>query len=621
MHQPNLSSEYTDSHKSLVYFFKRFEKNETISSLSRKFNELISAKKDRGVDLINLYDKAIHEIETLIWQQELSKEHLATYQQLFHAQEILIEHQKHDARHRFIITIPVADRPQHLKTCLQSLLDLCKKYRYGGVTNNKYSKIHVLIADDSKLESSKLSHQQLVTAFSKNGLSIEYFGAIEQQAIIKKNRHCERKLDNIIGNIPSNTFYHKGASITRNIAYLKLNEFRNTDEPTLFYFIDSDQEFKVKIKTHNDEVDIYAINYFYYLDRLFSRQQIDVLTGKVVGDPPVSPSVMAGNFLEDLIAFTSRISKLEPHADCTFHNHDTNNADDAAYHDMADLFGFKSATESFQYNCMIKGQHDHIKCFIEISQKLNQFFDGEHPTRKSYYEYEEVETNIKPARTIYTGNYIFNENGLQYFIPFANLKFRMAGPVLGRIIKSDIGDRFVSANLPMLHKRTIDTLNQSEFRPGVEHKQHDINLSGEFSRQFYGDVMLFSMQSLAESGYPHSKADDATITQIVAKTIASMKAKYDIKHSENIEKINRLKTILNDPSHWWNTDTNLTTAKSNFDNFIHNIEINFGKDADVYNSIFSDKCISKHQSDIVNALISYTPDRALWGNTLDEAQP
>jgi len=601
---------------SLKYFLEQYKDDASIQAFSQQINT--SKQSDSNQQLIELYEKSIPVIERLLWSNELNIHQLKRYQDLFQELELLYSNETTDKRHNFIIAIPIADRPQHLQQCLQSLLNLCNLYRYGGIANSSYEKIKVLISDDSKQPENQQTNKQLAEDFTKRGIKVEYFGAIEQQAIIKKHTNNDIQLDNIIGNISADEFYHKGASITRNITYLKLNELRQPNVATLFYFIDSDQEFQVKIKTQTDEADVYAVNYFYYLDKLFTNKTIDVLTGKVVGDPPVSPSVMAGNFLEDLIAFISRISTYKERADCEFHQHDVHNADDAAYHDMADLFGFKPSIESFQYNCMIKGQHDHIQCFTELCNKLSQFFDGEHPTRKSYYEHETVEENIKPARTIYTGNYVFNETGLRYFIPFANLKLRMAGPVLGRIIKSDIGEHFVSANLPMLHKRTVQTIKQSEFRPGVEHQENSIDLSGEFTRQFYGDVMLFSMQSLTELGYPNTQVSSDKISAIVTSTINSMKEKYTTKHEANIKKIKHLKTLVNKPQQWWNTNTDLNTALLNLTSFIKNIELNFGSNAKVYSQLFSAGSTEKYQTDITAALLSYTSDRSLWNKLLKE---
>ena len=74
-----------------------------------------------------------------------------------------------------------------------------------------------------------------------------------------------------------------------------------------------------------------------------------------------------------------------------------------------------------------------------LARRLNGFFDGEHPTRKTPYEHESVMDEIRMARTIYTGNYVIRPECLRYYIPFAPLKLRMAGPVLGRIIRAELG--------------------------------------------------------------------------------------------------------------------------------------------------------------------------------------
>ena len=49
----------------------------------------------------------------------------------------------------------------------------------------------------------------------------------------------------------------------------------------------------------------------------------------------------------------------------------------------------------------------------------------------------------------------------------------------------------------MLHNRTVESGGQSEFRPGIETTRATIDMSGEFERQFYGDVMLFSVEKAA----------------------------------------------------------------------------------------------------------------------------
>jgi len=605
------------SYPSLNYFLELYKKNFSIQIISATFNQLTADDSYDSEDLINLYMDAISLIEQRIWSNDIDESIIKQYQQLFHELETIVSKNEHDTRHRFIVTIPVADRPQHLKSCLQSLLNLCQYFNYGGFTDKKFNKISVLIADDSKQAESIQANKEMAELFTRQGLEVEYFGAQEQQKIISQYQHDKSGLKNIIGNIDPDEFFHKGASITRNISYLKLKQLGKQDESVLFYFIDSDQEFQIKIHSDDGDKNVYAVNYFYYLDRIFSATDSQILTGKVVGDPPVSPSVMAGNFIEDVICFVSRMSGLKAEQDCQFHQQQHNKVDDAAYHDMADLFGFKPSAESYQYNCVLKGEHDHVKCFSDFSARLNQFFDGEHPTRKSYYEHEDVLANIQSARTIYTGNYIFKPKALKYFIPFANLKLRMAGPVLGRIIKADIADQFISANLPMLHKRTVSEIGQSEFRPGIDRQHDNVDLSGEFIRQFFGDVMLFSMEKLTALGYPAQTLAPDAIFETIKNTIDDMHSKYSIKHEEIVKKIATLKALLNHQQSWWNQQSGMQAARQNFDDFISNIEHNFGADASGYAFINSADNISHYQQLILAAITGYTDDMKNWQAVLN----
>ena len=308
-------------------------------------------------------------------------------------------------------------------------------------------------------------HKQIAAHFTAQGIETIYFGLEEQrQQLSRLSKHARQQLLNIVGDCDPAAFYHKGPSIMRNLTYLRLNEMADTAEKLLFYFVDSDQEFQIRIQTEEDDKTLYAINYFYHLDRIFSRHDVSILTGKVIGDPPVSPAVMAGTFLDDINSFLHQMAATKPHLPCQFHHQSQHNQDDAAYHDMADLFGFQPASNAYQYRCSLKGEHDHVQCLADFGTRLNQFFHGEHPTRKSYFNQEEPVADIKQARTIYTGNYLFNSEGLQYFIPFARLKLRMAGPVLGRIIQAESKERFVSANLPMLHKRTVEEIVAEDLR-------------------------------------------------------------------------------------------------------------------------------------------------------------
>jgi len=540
---------------------------------------------------------------------------LEEYQTAFQQLEQLIALKGEDQRHEFVIVIPVADRPQHLESCLNSLLYLCKTFGYGGYAENRFQKVSVIIADDSREAASINKNKAIADDANRKGLSTLYFGLEEQLVTIKTVvANDGEALHRILGNISHEAFYHKGPSIMRNIVYLKLNEIKK--ENILFYFIDSDQEFQLKICTPAGDRNIYACNYLYYLDQIFSSTDACILTGKVVGDPPVSPAVMSGNFLDDVIIFLSQIAGYDPSHPCQFHGNAQHNNDEASYHDMAALFGFKSSTEPYQYQCSLAGVHSNEQCFKHFSIKLIRFFYGEHPTRKTYYHHEDFLASVKPARTVYTGNYIFKPDALKYFIPFAPLKLRMAGPVLGRIIKAEVSSQFVSANLPMLHKRTVRGTGQSEFRPGLSADTGIIDLSGEFERQFYGDVMLFSIEKLIAMGYPQQKINNELIVQTVKATQATMLKHYHDQRNSIVTRLNSLNILFSGQGNWWNQATKNSEANHNLQTFIINVDHNFGDKSEVYGLLDSPSNKGKRFAEIVESIARYAEDRALWSDAL-----
>lgn len=586
--------------------------------LHNRFAEIAADDPD---GLIALYKEAIPLLEKMLWADEPDEPLLELYQALFRELETHIAARGDDERHHIILFIPVADRPGHLKTCLDSLLQLCRIYNYGGVAKNGYQKVSVMICDDSKVQENIQQHKQIAAQFQAQGLTTHYYGQQEQlQQIDKLSADAQQRLCRILGEADPAVFYHKGPSRMRNITLLKLQHMSEGHGRVLFYALDSDQEFRIKVGTQEGDRDLYALNYFYYLDEIFTGTNACVLTGKVVGDPPVSPAVMAGNFLEDVISFVEQMAGLVPQQTCQFHQHQEQKSDDAAYHDMAEMFGFKRAAHSYHYPCPLSHEHDNAASFRHFASQLNHFFYGEHPTRKTYYEYTAVNASLVPARTVYTGNYMFNRQGLKYFIPFAPLKLRMNGPVLGRIIKAELQERFVSANLPMLHKRTFAETGQSEYRPGINQTQQLVDMADEFERQYFGDVMLFSMEKLTAQSYPSDSLNREVITDIVNATEHTINRQYMAKHKEIILKLDRLNSVMNDAANWWNKSAEFDNARAAFRAFADNIEHNFGDDSYCYrlmNSV-AEKQIRLRQ--IIEAILNHPGDQQAWEQYVSQSQ-
>ena len=573
--------------------------------------------------IIDTYHQALPVIEKALWSASIDTGALANYQQTFRELEHFISLKGSDRRYSFIIVIPVADRPSHLTQCLNSLLTLCQLFHYGGLQDDHFKKVSVIVADDSNDTANIEQTRKACEHFSAQGLRTEYFGATEQKRLLQHtSRYRDGKLRRIVGNIPDSAgnpnFSHKGAAITRNITYLRLRQIldERQNDKLLFYFIDSDQQFNVVAPAHSTMQNLYAINYFHHLDEIFTTSAASILTGKVVGDPPVSPAVMAGHFQDDITGFLKTIDRLPPGQPCCFHDATTHHENDASYHDMASLFGFSNTDDSFRYHCTLHGAHNHKDCFNDFASKLNAFFHGEHPTRATYFNYAGALSTTTPARTIYTGNYIFRPDQLKHFIPFSSLQLRMAGPVLGRILKADINHAFVSANLPMLHNRTLEDSGQSEFRPGVRVHSKTVNLSGEFERQYFGDVMLFTIEKLVADGYPHKPFTADEIKQTIEATDKQLHEHYEDIRARILEKLSQLKATFGNANSWWNKTDGLDSAKTEFASFISNIEHNFGTGAESYSLIDSTENRSRRQQQIASAISNYPDDMAAWQEAL-----
>lgn len=587
-----------------------------VHELSVKLDHFMAAPDAKQNELIALYQSALLVVEQTLGKIALDGNTINRYQSAYRELEALIQSQGEDTRHSFVIIIPIADRPLHLKECLNSLLDLCRAFDYGGSHDGRYKKVMALIADDSKEPENSDRHRELGAQFNALGLETHYFGLEEQLAQLKQLPDASRKrLHRIIGNEDKDHFYHKGPSILRNIVYLKLNEMRTDDEQKLFYFVDSDQEFRVKLSGQSGDVEPYLVNYLYQLDRHFSQTQISVLTGKVVGDPPVSPAVMAGTFLDDVIAFVEQLTATQHDTPCGFHGQAAPADAGAAYHDMAGLFGFENKPRPYSYRCPLPHTnthaHTHADCFADFALRLNQFFDGVHPTRITYFNVGENTANTQAARTVYTGNYILRSSALRYFIPFATLRLRMAGPALGRLIQPELAAGFVSANLPLLHKRTVTQTGQSEYRPGVARTARRIDLSGEFERQYFGDIMLFSLEKLIAAGYPQHDVSDAAIEQILFITMKEMQQRYTAMQSDIMLKLTALNGLIENEQ-CWQSSAGDPAVKSAFRDFSENIAHNFGPVAKGFQHIRDPAIQALHQQRIHTAIKHYAQDRVCW---------
>ncbi len=572
---------------------------------------------------IQLYEQCYPLIEKAMWSEGAEFDPLLDcYQSLFREQETLLQQRADtthpdDKRHNFILSIPVADRPPHLRACLESIYQVCKQFNYGGNTAGSWDKVQIIVAEDSRDEKNIHRHIELIEEYRQKGLQVIHFGQAEQYALLHAlPQHQRERLGNLLTTQAKDKFYLKGQAANRNLSYLKFLQLTKDKDRTLYYLVDSDQSFCVNRQTASGEEVVYALNYFYYIDKAFRHNDALMLTGKMVGDPPVSPSVMAANFLDDVSAFFSHLASLRSEQPCQFHDQHAQKPGEAAYHDLARLFGFENGPSTFPYQCRLEGMHDHAACLNDFAQRLNGFFFGEHLTRKTWFSYGDGFNQLTPARTIYPGNYIVNYAGLKYIIPFGNLRLRMSGPTAGRLIAAEIKQRFAAINMPNLHRRTTEAGLLDDFRPGVELGQEGIDLSNEFERQFFGDLMLFSTEALVKHADVNKPFEKALLVKVIAQKETELLALYQQKHDAIVEKNRQLTRIVFSSGHWWVNarkhtpalDTALHQARA----FIDNIDRNFGEGASAWHQIRSETHRAQRTQQIIEALLHYREEREVW---------
>ncbi|MET0066528.1 MAG: hypothetical protein ABW076_09300 [Candidatus Thiodiazotropha sp.] len=559
---------------------------------------------------IRLYEAATDLLEARIWQEDFPDRLLDLHRRLYDEMESGLRRIGAIPRHRFCVVIPVADRPRQLHHALSSLLTLYRRFAYAAAQPGE-PMLRVMIADDSREPEHQRQIRRIARDISQTGLETEYFGPESQLRLLESLDHDTlAQLHGIFGPIDPSDFTHKGASITRNLSLLKLNPWLRASPERLLWFLDSDQAFC--IPRRDDGTDCYPIHYLHQIDRVFRERECVVLTGKVVGDPPVSPAVMSGNFLDDVNAFLARITRLDAQAPCGFHAEPAAQNHDAAYHDMPDLFGFQQARESFRYACDLRGPHDNQACLVDFTARLRAFFDGVHPTRQTHYIHEPLMRSVKAARTVYTGNYVINAQALDCFIPFATLGLRMAGPTLGRILQTVLGEGFVSANLPLLHRRALAGRGRAEFRSGIEQRAQRIDLSGEFIRQYYGDIMLFTIHSLTGIGYPDTRIPDTQIHAALQQTETSMQANYRDQRQRVVEKIEALDSWLE--TH--RDSAQISPARESLQALVADMRHNFGAGAAAYRWLDDEHRCEQQRTAIFSAIRDYAQDKALWRKVL-----
>jgi hypothetical protein len=82
--------------------------------------------------------------------------------------------------------------------------------------------------------------------------------------------------------------------------------------------------------------------------------------------------------------------------------------------------------------------------------------------------------------------------------------------------------------------RLLEQESKAECRPGVSWQSTEVDLGGEFQRQFLGDLMLFTVEQLAGQGYPEQGSDVDRLDGLLESVIEDMQAKYSAQAAANL---------------------------------------------------------------------------------------
>ena len=186
---------------------------------------------------ISFYDRVFPQVEQRMWQSDDAafERWLAVYQALFREQQALIDASGQGTQHHFVIGIPVAGRPAHLRNCLESILQLCRLYAYGGQdADGRWAKLTVIVAEDSREARHVTSHRALVDEYRRKGLQLVHFDLPEQYALLQAIPEAERRqLGRLLTTQPAERFYQKGQAANRNLCYLKMLQLTQDRDRTL----------------------------------------------------------------------------------------------------------------------------------------------------------------------------------------------------------------------------------------------------------------------------------------------------------------------------------------------------------------------------------------------------
>ncbi len=135
-----------------------------------------------------------------------------------------------------------------------------------------------------------------------------------------------------------------------------------------------------------------------------------------------------------------------------------------------------------------------------------------------------------------------------------------------------------------------------------------IDISKEFERQFFGDVMLFSVVEWLKRHDLAALGDAAQVETVVAQVEGELLELYATKHDAvNARRAGLEGWLAAPPAAWRDAPALVALAR-----FLRNVAANFGDDAPAWRQIQSPVHRAKRRREIVDALVHYHTERAAW---------
>ena len=493
---------------------------------------------------------------------------------------------------RFLLVIPVADRPSAISGCLNSIANHLAAFPFGRITSNegirRFRDIRVLVVDDGKQSEYALD---LVHHFLTRGLEVEWASWPRQQEVLSSIK--TPSVRPFLGD--SQDLPPRGAGITGNIAKVLINQtifLAEPGPPWLIWHLDSDHQLTSLTMNNAGETFLQddALDYFKAWCGYFADPSIEMITGPVTGDPTVSPMVMINTVLDDLREFASAAHKMPPMApgipaDCTI---DRYTSEKMAYYDFDKALRGRFARPQGSYSPLVKAS--------SLAQQAETYFDtlpqslyGHHPTRPIMAPHvKECNSTLwpgpLPSRMIFTGNYIYRASMLHYPLPFVSYGPRLIGPIYGTVLRAFVGPKVRFVNLPVYHARIPDGELASESRAGVFRAADLINVEAESCRQVVGDVLLRFVEESTRKyliGPAMTSRPPAGLDTVFGDAVAHTQRLYIAHIAHTDELLHELLGHFSGSAQWWQPFNFSSGSMQNVALFLRSVAHNFASGSSV----------------------------------------